>query len=251
MSGLKVESSSQPIYEKKSIIVEPETKAQINIGAALRMVHNNLNNGMKAGVGGEIGVEKNFNLGEKSYLNTGADLGVYSNALQAKMEMNWKQKKQNFTPVLGAEVQYTTGPKQKITHGFSVDGNVAQNLIKYSEQHFDVNGKLGIEARTNNQKFTFGSGLKLGYTVADGGFMSKLKINQQLKESYTDEFGNVSEIVTNKEYVDIYGYKPYKGLNAGVYADAELKLNKGLSLKAAGEYSNSNRAATLGVKYTF
>lgn len=98
-----------------------------------------------------------------------------------------------------------------------------------------INGKLGLQAKTNNDKFLFQGGMKLGFKAAvDSGY------NVEFKET-----------TNNSETVVTGGYKPSNDINGGVFGKAECKIGSGMSLKADGEFGNNVREATLGIKYTF
>lgn len=243
MTELNVNAKKSSGYERENnphTRVEPEKKTKIDIAAAMRY---NGNNGGSAGAGIMAGVERNFDLGERHYLNTFAEAGIFTNGIDVKAGADYLPKGRNISPVIGAEVKYQQGGRQSAGLSSTLEGMSYSNNIKYSEHQLQFSGKLGIQGQTNNEKFSFGAGLKTGYKVAlDNGY--RIQHDYNMTE-------NNNGVVTEKRASVAKTYRPSSGMNGGFYAESEFKLGAGLSLNASGEYTVHNKEAKVGIKYTF
>lgn len=200
------------------------------------------------GAGLKVGVEKNFKLGESLYLKGEAAGGLYTNGIDAALGIELHSQKRNVYPFAGIEANYYQNPKQEIeTYVSTQVGNEYckfKSNIDYREGQLHLNGKLGLHAETKNGKFTFEGGLKAGGKLAlDGGYMTEVEHDVTINDKDKGKQG------LTRYYS--YSYKPENKANIAGFAEAEMKLGKGISLIANGEYGNNMKQGTVGIRYTF
>lgn len=135
-------------------------------------------------------------------MKTDAKAGYYSNGADVKVGADFMTKHKNFTPVIGVEAKYLSEGNRDFSLITEFNNERFDNNLKYKEHQMYFNGKMGIQAQTNNKRLTFGMGLKMGYKAAlDKGFIMRNEVHAQIKEPNTDDARDVS-------YVAEMGYKP-------------------------------------------
>ncbi len=235
-----------------------DTKAHVKAETGLHLAEST------GGAGLKVGVDKNFKLNESIYLKGQAEAGLYSNGKDAAIGLELHSQKKTVYPFAGVEAQYYQNPKQKIDlYSNLVIGNseTTSNVnLNYKEDQLHLNGKLGLHAETKNGRFTFEGGVKVGEKFAlDGGY----DIISELRYTYSGaETAATRANTTTIESVHIdtgteirqksrYAYQPGNSVNVAGFAEAEMKLGKGISLIANGEYGNNMKQGTVGIRYTF